>query len=62
MLVPLNDCLGHVVNEKQACLHPDNINMLVFLSGNVNDTCVSTRLVSFLTLLTNGTLPQLHLL
>ena len=26
---------GHVVNEKRACLLPENINMLVFLGANL---------------------------
>ena len=26
---------GHVVNEKRACLLPENVNMLVFLGANL---------------------------
>ena len=26
---------GHIVNDKRACLLPDSVNMLVFLSGNL---------------------------
>ena len=26
---------GHIVNDKRACLLPDSVNMLVFMSGNL---------------------------
>ena len=27
---------GHIVNKKRACLHPETVNMLVFLSNNIS--------------------------
>ena len=28
---------GYIVNEKQSCLLPENLNMLVFLAGNLEN-------------------------
>ena len=47
---------GHVVNEKRACLLPENVNMLVFVGENLEvdkkkDKCKSNNMTNGITIL-----------